>query len=214
MKPSMAKVTTRVRKLAQIADELRSGANFPVTRMTTVKGLCEDPEAAARFALHLAGLTRDKMAHRCCPDHIEPAKWSYYRALATSAVRQMESYLEGRTGETAASLRALLSEIEEAQSQHKYLEWGPVRTIESEDLLLVENALRCVLSSAPAYWGYRVAKEYTERYEPRYGTGLIPASAPMVEEIAKFWCQYHFGMPLSEWLAASSEAYPRYSSAK
>jgi hypothetical protein len=53
---------------------------------------------------------------------------------------------------------------------------------------------------ASANWGYRIAREYSERYNPRYGTGLIPESAPMVEDIADFWCQYHLGKPLQEWL--------------
>ena len=35
--------------------------------------------------------------------------------------------------------------------------------------------------------------------DSRYGTGLIPESAPLVEDIADFWCQYHLGKPLREW---------------
>ena len=40
--------------------------------------------------------------------------------------------------------------------------------------------------------------------DARYGTGLIPESAPLVEDIADFWCQYHLGKPLQEWLKTSS----------
>jgi hypothetical protein len=35
-------------------EELRQGKHFPVTRLTTIKSLCEEPEAAAAFALFLA----------------------------------------------------------------------------------------------------------------------------------------------------------------
>jgi hypothetical protein len=82
----LSKVATRIRKLARIADELRDGADFSITRLTTVKGLCDDPEAAARFVLHLARLAKDKMETEHRPDHVEPARWSHYRALAAGAV--------------------------------------------------------------------------------------------------------------------------------
>jgi hypothetical protein len=35
--------------------------------------------------------------------------------------------------------------------------------------------------------GYRIARKYAERYSSQYGTGLIPESAPFVEDIAEFW---------------------------
>ena len=39
------------------------------------------------------------------------------------------------------------------------------------------------------FWGYHVAREYAERYNSSYGTGLLPESAPMVEDIVNFWNQ-------------------------
>jgi hypothetical protein len=76
--------------------------------------------------------------------------------------------------------------------------------IQSTEVLLIEYALSCLLQpTASADWGYRLARQYAERYNSRYGTGLIPESAPMVEDIADFWCQYHVGKPLQEWMAAS-----------
>jgi hypothetical protein len=204
LKFSAPKTTAKIRKLAQIADELRGGEAFFITRLTTVKSLCEDPEAAAQFVAHLALLTQSQMSRRPCPDHLAPAKWSRFQELAADAIRQMESYLAERTGDKEASLRALLSALQGARNRYKYLEWGPVRIVESSELFLIETAMRCILSPTDsAYWGYRVAREYAERYDPRYGTGLIPESAPMVQEIADYWCRYHFGKPLDEWLARS-----------
>ena len=40
-------------------------------------------------------------------------------------------------------------------------------------------------------WAYQAAKDYAERYDARYWSGLIPSSAPMVEEIAEFWRDYY-----------------------
>lgn len=44
----------RIRNLAHIARGLSDGANFSITRLTSLKSLCEDPEVAAHFAVHLA----------------------------------------------------------------------------------------------------------------------------------------------------------------
>ncbi len=90
------------------------------------------------------------------------------------------------------------------QDRYEYQVWGPVRISDSTGGLLIEYALSCLLQpTASADWGYHLARQYAERYNSRYGTGLIPESAPMVEDIADFWCQYHLGKPLREWLHTS-----------
>ena len=66
------KILKTVQTLAQIAAELRQGKHFKVTRLTLLKSLCSDPEAAARFALHLAKRTLEKMKSQDCPSHITP----------------------------------------------------------------------------------------------------------------------------------------------
>ena len=84
---------------------------------------------------------------------------------------------------------------------------GPVRIIHSTEVLLIEYALSCLLQPiASADWGYHLARQYAERYNASYATGLIPESAPLVEDIADFWCQYHLGKPLQEWLKTSSSS--------
>jgi len=113
----------------------------------------------------------------------------------------MESFLEEQTPEKSASLEELLSRVERVQNKYKRLRWGQARIIESTQLLLVEKALRCVLfPRESAYWAYQVAKGYAERYDTQYGEGLIPESAPMVEDITDFWCRYFFGKSLNQWL--------------
>jgi hypothetical protein len=90
------------------------------------------------------------------------------------------------------------------QDRFEYQVWGSVRIIHSTEVLLIEYALSCLLQpTASADWGYHLARQYAERYNSRYGTGLIPESAPLVEDIADFWCQYHLGKPLREWLSQS-----------
>jgi hypothetical protein len=113
----------------------------------------------------------------------------------------MERYLEHPIEAEADLVRARLSDVRAVQNTYRNQAWGPVRMIHSTEVLMIEYALLCLLQpTASADWGYRLAREYAERYNSRYGTGLIPESAPMVEDIADFWCQYYLEKPLQAWL--------------
>ncbi len=199
-----SKIAPKIRQLATIARELHEGASFNITRLTTLKSLCEDATAAARFAVHLAQLTYRKMQEKPCPSHLDPEKWEYYKQVVDTALQAMQRYEEQPTPQTTNPLWGLQSQVRALQDRYENQAWGPVRIILSTEVLLIEYALSCLLQpTASADWGYRLARQYAERYNSRYGTGLIPESAPMVEDMADFWCQYHLGKPLQEWLGTS-----------
>ncbi len=201
---STSKAIPKIRQLATMATELREGASFNITRLTTLKSLCEDATAAARFAVHLAQLTYRRMQEKACPFHLDPQQWEYYTQVVDEAIRQMQRYIEHPTQEAADLVQAWLSDVRALQNTYRNQAWGPVRIIHSTEVLLIEYALSCLLRpTASADWGYHLARQYAERYNSRYGTGLIPESAPMVEDMADFWCQYHLGKSLREWMAAS-----------
>ena len=44
-------------------------------------------------------------------------------------------------------------------------------------------------------WAYQTARQYAERYDSSHFTGLTPASAPLLKDIADFWLQ-QFGLTL------------------
>jgi hypothetical protein len=203
-KSKTSQVAPKIRRLAKLAAELREGGHFNITRLTSLKSLCEDADATMHFAVHVAKQTYQNMQERNRPSYIEPEKWDAYKALVAKALEHMEAYVEELTHETQRALWTVQSEVRGVQNTYKKNQWGPVRIIQSGDVLLIEYALTCLLQpTASADWGYRIARQYAERYNPRYGTGLIPESAPMVEDIADFWCQYHLGKPLQEWLGIS-----------
>ena len=188
------KILKTVQTLAQIAAELRQGKHFKVTRLTLLKSLCSDPEAAAKFALHLAKRTLEKMKSQDCPSHITPEDWEQYQRLAAKAVRGMTRHLKQRTPVARSPLYDLLQAIRDAQGEFERQQWGLVRRIHSRELLTVETALECVLRpNVSQLLAYDLARQYSERYNGRYGTGLIPESAPMVEEIAEFWGRHFLG---------------------
>ena len=70
-------------------------------------------------------------------------------------------------------LRELLRELESVNDEYESIPYGMVRIIRDKNVLIVEHAVRCVLSphSAPSQ-AYYLARDYAERYDPRYGTGL------------------------------------------
>jgi hypothetical protein len=117
-----------------------------------------------------------------------------YRPLVNRTVKELAPYLDEPTEDRKERLYTLLHEMKEEQNEYKHISWGMVRIVRSMDLLVVENALRSVLGNYEApFWLYQAARDYAERYSPHYGTGLIPSSAPAVQEIAEFWRKY-FGI--------------------
>jgi len=180
-KPQIVK---KVKRLSEIAEELRQGKDFPVTRLTTIKSLCAEPEAAAAFALFLAQRIQSKMRQEQSPER--------YRELVDRAVKELQPYLTDPTEERKERLSSLCREMEAEQNEYERIGWNMVRMIRSKDLVVVEESLKSVVRGyEAAIWAYHSAKAYAERYDARHGSGLIPSSAPMVEEIAEFWRKYY-----------------------
>jgi hypothetical protein len=182
--PPNAQIIKKVKGLSEIAEALRQRKDFPITRLTIIKSLCAEPEAATAFALFLAQRIQKKMRKGKCPER--------YRELVDRAVNELKPYLTVPTEERRARLSSLCREMEAEQNECENIGWNLVRVLRSTDLVVVEESLRSVLKNYEApIWAYQAAKDYAERYDARYGSGLIPCSAPMVEEIAKFWRDYY-----------------------
>jgi hypothetical protein len=183
--PPNAQIIKKVKKLSEIAEALRQGNKFHVTRLTIIKSLCAEPGAAAAFALFLAQRIQNKMRQTKCS--------ARYRELVDRAVKELKSFLTNRTEERKARLSSLCREMEAEQNDCERIGWNLVRVIKNTDLVVVEVCLKSVLRSYEApIWAYQAAKDYAERYDAKHGSGLIPRSAPMVEEIAEFWRE-HYG---------------------
>lgn len=173
----------KVEKLTEIAAELRRGQDFSITRLTILKSLCEDQKAAGEFARFLARRVQKKLREGKSPDR--------YRKLVDRAVREMKPFLDDPTEQRKEPLWHLWHEMKEEQNEYRNIAWGSLRIIKSMELLVAEKCLEAILRADEApHWLYQAARDYGERYDPRHGTGLIPASAPMVEEIAGFWRKY------------------------
>ncbi len=177
-------VIKKVKSLSEIAEALRRGKRFPMIRLTTIKSLCAEPEAGPAFALFLAQRIQKKMRRGKHPKK--------FRELVDRAVKELKPYLAEPTEERQAPLSSLCREMEAEQNEYKKVGWNMVRMLKNTDLFVVETCLRLVVRSHEApYWAYHAARDYAVRHDARYWCGLIPSSAPMVEEIAEFWRKYY-----------------------
>src|SRR5437763_1764269 len=82
-----------------IAEGLRRGQHFEITRLTSLKGLCKDTHAARSFAMSLAVHARRRAEEEEAPER--------FKELMTRAITGMESYLDDPTDERKERLHHL-----------------------------------------------------------------------------------------------------------
>jgi hypothetical protein len=168
----------QVQKLDEIVEAIRGNEIVQVTKLTVVKKLCEDSEAAGAFATFLATQAQRRL-------HEKKGKERYVE-LAYRAVREMKSFLDDPTEDFKKRVRSLLLEIQAEQNEYVSIKWSAMRNIKSWDLLIVENALKTILRPEEAkLWLYQTARDYVG--------GSIEferQSIPQLEEIAEFWRRY------------------------
>jgi hypothetical protein len=180
----------KIRRLAEITAVLRDGTekHFEVTRLTSLKSLCQERDVAMRFGLHLAEHAQEQMQDKPPYSSLNDVEWEQYRQLAAKAVAAMRVYLTSPTKTRYEALYKRLSQVREAQDETtRPMGKCTVRIIHSTHLLVIEHALECFTSPEPGHWAYQAARRYAERFDSRYGTGLSPASAPLLEDILHFW---------------------------
>ena len=182
-------IALKARKLAQMAAELRQGQDFPVTRLTGIKNLCQEPAVAARFVTFLARITLERVEQgkgrtRQRPDAQADRHWQ----LITEAVVALEQWLASPSESLRQRLWELLGQMRQEQNEYENIPFGAVRLVRDWDLLLIEYAVQCLLRPDESpYWAYQMARHYAERSSSRYAHGLIPDSAPLVQDIADYW---------------------------
>jgi hypothetical protein len=73
------------------------------------------------------------------------------------------------------------------QNEYQPQQYGPVRIIHNWNLLLVEKGLEIYLwhSDSPAH-GYKLAADYCQHYDSRYGNDLNGPSQTKIKEMVRF----------------------------
>lgn len=145
---------------------------------------------------YLAQLTRQKIEEKAKRQgYLSMEEWARQSEMIDRAVVALENYLDQPSEERCAGLRTLFHQLADEQNEYRRVYGGPVRMIKNNDLLLVEYALRTVLADEASIplWAYQTARCYAERYDASHGTGLTPASAPLVQDIVDYWMR-EFGL--------------------
>ncbi|MCH2049557.1 MAG: hypothetical protein MK289_14030 [Trichodesmium sp. ALOHA_ZT_67] len=195
-------IANKIKKWLQVVSQLNNGDfifAIPTTRLTSLKSLIQDKTAAELFAFHLAKKLQQEMNEVQRYKEFTQEEWSIRLNLISDTVAQMEDYLADPTAEKKHSFWELLRRIDGLQSNHYgRVNWSTVSFFRSGYLLKLDYALRCFVEQDFSSWAYKLAMVYVVRYEPSYGSGLIPASVPMLLEVSEFWCNYYFDCSLIE----------------
>ncbi len=110
--------------------------------------------------------------------------------MMSEALAGMEAWRRRPSDDLCQALGDLRLRMRSEQNEYRNISWGAIRVVTAWDLFLLEEALDCLLDPGGAgSWAYRMARDYAERYDGSHGTGLTPASAPLLQDIADFWIQ-------------------------
>ncbi len=180
----------RIRKLTRLCDESRESRwGCAVTRLTVLKGLCQDPDRAHRFVVYLARKTLKRVkAGKGRSGKARTAWQRAHRQLMTEALAEMDAWMRRPTDAQRHLLLELLGRIRDEQNEYKRIKWGAVRIIRDWDLLMFESALHCLLdqSQEAGGWAYQMVRDYAERSDSYHSGGLTPSSVPLLQDIVDF----------------------------
>ncbi len=172
----------RVETFKTIVADLKSGKDYPITRLTPIKSLCKEPTVAAAFTKYLASLAAEALSRRPCPECSTNESWQTFQRLALEGMQTLDG------SGTSQEIRQVLTAVRNSQNVIRHQRWADVRRIECNELLQIELALSCLLpEDAPPRLAYAAARQHAERYDMRYGTGLLPSSAEALSQIIAFW---------------------------
>lgn len=172
--------TTVPEKIHQIIADINAQGNAPLTRLTVLKKWFEHPGRLSAFGLWIAR----RAAGRKGKTKTEAGALlnATRTLLGTAATR--ESLFQEIDPEKA---RGLLERARNFQSEFQKQQWGPVRIIHCWPLLLVESGLALHLreTGTPSD-GYKLAADWAQHFDSRYGNGLNGPSRGKLRELVRF----------------------------
>jgi hypothetical protein len=165
-------------KLLKIVDLIQKSGNASLTRLTILKKWFEqDPKRLSSFSLFIANRA---LANK---SNAEGESAELFREAST-LLRDVDIY-DPKVSRIAAE--KLFLKLRELQNEYKKLQWGPVRIVFNLNLFLIEEGLRIYLQDAKSpSEGYRLAVNYCENYDSKYGNDLNGPSISRITEISCF----------------------------
>ena len=167
-------------KLQAIVEEIDAQGSANLTRLTVLKKWFEHPGRLTAFGLWIAKRAAGRKGKT---KGAAGALMDEARALlGTTATR--EGFLRAVDPRAA---KLLHDRARDFQNEFQHQQWGPVRIIHCWPLLLVEQGLALYLGPAasPAE-GYKLAADFCQHYDSRYGNSLNGPSRTKIMEIVRF----------------------------
>lgn len=170
--------TNTPEKLGKIVSQIKESGSAALTRLTVLKKWFEQSDkrlpSFAVFIAKRASTSKEKT---------EEAATALFRE-ARALLKGVEIYDPQIPRKAAEDLYHRLKAF---QNEYKNLQWGAVRIIYNRNPFLIEEGLRIYLwySHSPSD-GYRLAAQYCEHYDPRYGDGLSGPSSTRINDIVRF----------------------------
>ena len=87
-KNTPAAIAIKIKKWVEAVRELSTDNivfAIPITRLTSIKSLCQDEVAAERFALYLAKVVIEQTQSEACPSNLSPAEWESHKMIFADA---------------------------------------------------------------------------------------------------------------------------------
>ncbi len=171
------KHTTISDKLREIIAAIEQRGSVNLTRLTVIKKWFEVPNHLSSFAIFIAyhasrlKTKATKEAGKLIRD-------------ARTLLADVDVFAPNIPRKAATRLHISLHAF---QNEQRNIPWGAVRIIRDHNLFLIECALHIYLGhgSTPTD-GYRLAANYCENYDPRYGNSLNGPSRRRIEEVIDF----------------------------
>jgi hypothetical protein len=171
-------------KLLAIVEEIDAQGSASLTRLTVLKKWFEHPGRLPAFGLWIAkrAASRKGKTKAAAGALMDEAR----ALLGTTATR--EGFL--RPVEPGVA-RLLHDRARDFQNEFQHQQWGPVRIIHCWPLLLVEQGLALYLGPAASpSEGYKLAADFCQHYDSRYGNSLNGPSRTKIMEIVRFMFTY------------------------
>jgi hypothetical protein len=167
-------------KILKIIADINTQGNVSLTRLTVLKKWFEGPGRLPAFGLWIAQQAAD---HKGKTEDEAGTLLDEARALLGSAATNEN--LDKRIDWAAA--KSLHDRARDLQNEFQNQQWGPVRIIHCWPLVLVEEGLALHLDRAvtPSD-GYRLAADWAQNFDSRYGNGLNGPSRAKLEELVRF----------------------------
>lgn len=165
-------------KLLAIVEEIDARGCANLTRLTVLKKWFEHPERLAAFGLWVAQRSAGRKGKT---KSAAGALLDEARTLLGSTANREQPAIDRRT---ALSLHDRARNLQNEYEQHR---WTSVRIIPCWPLLLVEKgvALYLRLADSPTD-GYKLAADFCQHYDSRYGNSLCGPSRTKLMEIVRF----------------------------